>query len=246
MFIVYMTINRLTSEYYIGVHKTQYDVFDGYYGSGRRIVRSVKKYGKDNFIRSTLHQFSDDEEDKAFDKEEELLVEKLNDPLCLNLGAGGKGGSNFKGCRHSEETRRLLSHLAKDRIPYRPTVEDIENAKATRLKKYHNAYFSDESLQKISIKSRLSKTDDVRSKVSKKLIEHYQDAENRQRHSERLKTAYNTPETRLKHKLAMQGNNLGKIWMVNNTTRRRTRIDSSKKQEFEMNGYVEGYKFNAE
>ena len=33
-YIVYITINRCNGKFYIGVHKTNPDVFDGYIGNG--------------------------------------------------------------------------------------------------------------------------------------------------------------------------------------------------------------------
>lgn len=61
-FIIYKTTNLLKEEndenrFYIGQH-TQYNInpyeFDGYFGSGTIIKKSLMKYGKENFKRETL------------------------------------------------------------------------------------------------------------------------------------------------------------------------------------------------
>lgn len=87
--IVYKVTCLLDSRYYIGVRKTELD-FDGYLGSGVKITRMVKKYGKENFVRETLFEF--DNSTDAFNKEKELLKEHLDNPLCVNIASGGQGG----------------------------------------------------------------------------------------------------------------------------------------------------------
>lgn len=108
-YVVYKTINLLNNEYYIGVHKITDLEKDKYLGSGLRILRSIKKYGRKNFKRMTLYTFN--EEHLAYEKEYELI--DLKDPLCLNLMIGGLGGANFLGRKHTEETKKKLSEIGK-------------------------------------------------------------------------------------------------------------------------------------
>ena len=73
-YIVYQTVNKVNGKLYIGVHKTENpDVFDGYIGNGIKIgyqlknpktayQYALKKYGYDNFIRTTLYIFNSAEE----------------------------------------------------------------------------------------------------------------------------------------------------------------------------------------
>lgn len=109
MYTVYKVINTDTQEYYIGVHKTD-DPNDGYYGSGLRIKRAIRKYGKKTFVKEIL--FIYDTKEEAFQKEVDLLKHHINEDLCLNLSEGGQGGSNFQGKTHSEETRAKLSDVS--------------------------------------------------------------------------------------------------------------------------------------
>ncbi len=81
--IVYLTTNIINKKIYVGVHDTETpEIFDGYIGNGININYpssnrhpscpfhyAVKKYGFDNFIRSTI---------KVFDNREDALkLEKL-------------------------------------------------------------------------------------------------------------------------------------------------------------------------
>jgi hypothetical protein len=63
-YIVYITINQCNGKFYIGVHKTNPEIFDGYIGGGitsektvnkdTAFHNAVKKYGYKNFKRTTI------------------------------------------------------------------------------------------------------------------------------------------------------------------------------------------------
>jgi len=53
--IVYKTVNILNNKFYIGVHKST-KLMDEYLGSGKWIGRSIKKYGRENFIRESVYK----------------------------------------------------------------------------------------------------------------------------------------------------------------------------------------------
>lgn len=74
IWIIYITCNILTHQVYIGVHQQEepYE-FDGYLGSGKRLLNAVKKYGKKNFFRETLLYYSSIED--AYSKEAEIVTE---------------------------------------------------------------------------------------------------------------------------------------------------------------------------
>ncbi len=112
--IVYRTENKLNGDFYYGVHN---GAKEGYLGSGKRLRSTVKKYGRDNFVRRTIMEFDTLEEAYAFEK---LMVDDLliNQEKCLNLAYGGDGGKiatkemrlmmskQRKGVKQSEETKR--------------------------------------------------------------------------------------------------------------------------------------------
>lgn len=92
MYILYKTINKITNKFYIGVHKQKegygpFD-FDGYLGSGKVLLQSIEKHGRDNFERVTLY-YSDDKE-YIYQKERELVDPELKE--SYNINEGGHGG----------------------------------------------------------------------------------------------------------------------------------------------------------
>ena len=55
--LVYLTRNLVNGKIYVGVHAQASEGFDGYLGSGKTIIKAVKKYGKENFLRETLRTY---------------------------------------------------------------------------------------------------------------------------------------------------------------------------------------------
>lgn len=87
------------------MHSTD-DLEDGYLGSGVRLTRSVKKYGKDQHVREIIEVLPTRQ--LASEREKELITEDLRaDPLCLNCGAGGLGAVDRQATK--EETRQKIS-----------------------------------------------------------------------------------------------------------------------------------------
>jgi len=86
-YTIYKTTNNITKEIYIGQHMTN-NPNDSYYGSGRRVLESIKKYGKSNFTKEVLFIF-DNKEDMN-NKEIELVNKTfLLNPVVLNTKLGG-------------------------------------------------------------------------------------------------------------------------------------------------------------
>ena len=106
-YIVYQTVNKVNGKLYIGVHKTENpDVFDRYIGNGIKIgyqlknpktvyQYALKKYGYDNFIRTTLYIFNSAEE--AFAKEAEIVnIDWVKSDNNYNTCIGGMYSSATK------------------------------------------------------------------------------------------------------------------------------------------------------
>jgi hypothetical protein len=84
---IYKIINKITGRWYIGKHKGSNPK---YMGSGKLIIRAIKKHGIDNFKKEILYIFDTEAEMNA--KEKDLVV--INEST-YNLCAGGQGGFSY-------------------------------------------------------------------------------------------------------------------------------------------------------
>ena len=83
----YKITNKITGQFYYGIHSTS-NLNDGYMGSGARIKRMYKKYGRLNYYKEILRFF--DTREEASDYEHQIVNEELlKNKLCLNLAIGG-------------------------------------------------------------------------------------------------------------------------------------------------------------
>lgn len=105
-YIFYITVNQVNGKFYFGVHRTNPEVFDGYIGNSIyrqsqatldiAFHRAVRKYGYENFKRTTIAIFPDTKEgrDQAFKMEEQIVNSTLlKSKNCYNTALGGYGGN---------------------------------------------------------------------------------------------------------------------------------------------------------
>lgn len=107
-------ITRFDGKYYIGMHSTD-DLQDRYFGSGKKITRSIKKYGKEFHSKEILEFLPSRAALKL--REKELVNEELlADVKCMNLTIGGLGGggNNWK-YAHTDEAKIKRSATRKTR-----------------------------------------------------------------------------------------------------------------------------------
>ena len=116
---IYKTTCNVNGKYYVGLHSTS-NLEDGYLGSGKILMRSLKKYGKENHIREILEML--DDRSSLKERERELVNEEiLQDPMNMNLKIGGEGGLGFI----SEEQQRNRS-IAAGKASAKKLKEDKE------------------------------------------------------------------------------------------------------------------------
>jgi len=111
---IYKTTNLVNEKYYIGMHSTD-NLNDGYLGSGDKLRRSIKKYGKDNFKLEIIEMLPD----RIFlkQREKELVNEELlKDPMCMNLKLGGEGGGRIWNELHGKKLQIAGNIAFKEKI----------------------------------------------------------------------------------------------------------------------------------
>jgi group I intron endonuclease len=125
--ILYQTTNNLNGKIYVGVHKVADTTRSRrYVGSGNRIRAAIKKYGRENFVRETLSEFSCLED--AYSAEAEMVTQEFIERsdtynICLGGYGGGiqtpemraKNSASKKGRKFSEEHRKNISNYQKNR-----------------------------------------------------------------------------------------------------------------------------------
>lgn len=130
--VIYKTTCKITNKFYIGMHSTD-DLNDCYFGSGKIVHASVKKYGIENHVTEILEHLPN--RAALCSREEELITDEIrNDPLCMNIARGGIG--NYPGKPVPEETRKKLSEVMKGR---KITWADKISAAHTGMKRSREA-----------------------------------------------------------------------------------------------------------
>ena len=105
---IYLTVNNINGKKYVGRCSDRWKWYNGYLGSGVLLKQAIKKYGKDNFSRSTLQELDCDLKE-AIDTEA-LWIKRLNavdseEYYNMSYNSGGFG----KGSKHSKISKEKIS-----------------------------------------------------------------------------------------------------------------------------------------
>jgi hypothetical protein len=196
---LYKVTNLLTNEYYVGKHNGLDQSVKGknklYWGSGHRIVSSIKKYGEENFKYEILCYGSSE---YIFELEKRYITPEVleEDELCLNLTVGGDGPSY-----HSKETRKMIGEKIK-KLYENP---ELRKKVSDGVKKYFAE--NPEVMIRVAAKHKGKKfSEEIRQKMSEaQKLSHANDPERRVRISAILKGKIPSEETRLKISIANKG-----------------------------------------
>lgn len=124
--IVYCTSNQVNGKFYIGKHSTK-NFNDNYLGSGKNLLRAIKKYGRDNFIRTTICECQTEE--KAFTMEQYYIGLLCNRKNSYNIAEGGCG------CRLTDRTI-IGRKISKALTGKRRTAAQKERMSKAQLKRH--------------------------------------------------------------------------------------------------------------
>jgi group I intron endonuclease len=180
--ILYQTTNLINSKIYVGVHKVKNTSKSRtYLGSGDGLRAAIEKYGRKNFTRVTLAEFSCSED--AYLAEEKMVTEEfIKRPDSYNMKIGGMGCKGLtiteahkakisaanKGNKYSvgrvlsDETRARMSAAAKGNKRCVGRVLSEEAKAKISVAKKGNKYnlgkkHTEETLAKMSVNSSKSK-----------------------------------------------------------------------------------------
>lgn len=141
-YTVYRIRNKIDKKIYVGVHKTD-NLNDSYMGSGKRIIRAIKKHGLNNFDKKILFVF-DNETDMINMESQIVNAEFLERSDVYNIALGGIGGGT-----KSSEHRKNLSLSQKGKPRPKASIETKKKMSETRKRLPGNKW-SDESKKRFS------------------------------------------------------------------------------------------------
>jgi group I intron endonuclease len=141
MKVIYCVINKLTNKVYVG--KTNNNK-DNYYGSGKYITNSLKKYGKENFLKIILDTYIDDEWVEKEKNWINILDSKV--PNGYNIVDGGMG---TEGLVHTEVAKKKIAEASKKRVGRIFTKEHKENIGKFRKGRSYVEIFGKEKAEKL-------------------------------------------------------------------------------------------------
>lgn len=148
-YTIYKVTNKINSKYYIGMHKTE-NINDNYLGSGKLIIQSVKKYGRDNFTKEILFVF-DNEADMILKEKELVTWDLVESENCYNQTVGGTGGPIWLGRKHSQETKDKLSNSHKGKLFSEEHKQALRisarNRKSSNRKGFSHSYDSKQKIK---------------------------------------------------------------------------------------------------
>lgn len=222
-FILYKTTCNVNKKIYYGKHKTK-NLDDGYLGSGIRLRRAIRKYGKENFTREIL--FIAESEEHLNEKERELITQEvLDDPNCYNLALGGQGGDLGKDVylnriiTWSDEAKNAAKIRMKDKW------ENDEEFKLKMDNRVHSWITMTEEQKENQAKS----MSDTMSKL-------WQDPEHKKKISEltRKRMLENPPSDSFKYATR------GKKWVTNHKSAIRKLVSPEEHDELVASGWESG------
>lgn len=103
---IYMTENAITGARYIGQHKlSPRNRMKEYLGSGTRLFRAIKKYGKKNFRKTIIEYCANAVQLNERERYWIAFYDAQRNPQFYNIAEGGMAGNNWDGLTPEEKER---------------------------------------------------------------------------------------------------------------------------------------------
>lgn len=89
-YTIYKTTCLVNGKFYIGKHQTK-NLDDGYFGSGKLLIRAVKKHSIENFVTEIIAIYKTEHEANLAER----IFVVIDSEISYNLCAGGRGGFSY-------------------------------------------------------------------------------------------------------------------------------------------------------
>ena len=132
---IYITTNLVNGKRYIGQKQfknTYYNKWQNYLGSGKILIKAIKKYGKDNFSRNIIAIGYTQEELNNLEIKFISDYNAVEDKNFYNIAEGGKSGNPYAGYTEKEmiEVKRKISASSTGRYSFaNKTEEEMDEIK---------------------------------------------------------------------------------------------------------------------
>jgi len=184
----YITKNLVNGKFYYGSGTVGNE--NEYLGSGSLLMKSINKYGRENFEHISLRYF--DTREEAFIFEDRFLkFHKISkNPMSYNIKDAGRGGDTWSHMNDEEKSnrKRILSSKisGEGNGNYRKPITDNQKEKISNSNK--GRIQTSEHIESRSSKMRnKSRSIEIRKKISKSKIGHVVSEETRKKISNTLK-----------------------------------------------------------
>jgi hypothetical protein len=164
-YYLYQIKNKLNEMVYVGIHKTK-DINDGYMGSGKILSHAIKKYGLENFEKTILANFDNEESMRLAEKMyvDDIFVARPDVYNIVNGGGCGWKYVNENGLNKNKslETRKKISKTLLANYP-EATRKAVSEANKGKPKSLEQRNKISESMSKIPGRE---KTQEEKDKIS--------------------------------------------------------------------------------
>jgi group I intron endonuclease len=126
---IYITTNTANGKQYIGKRSYMKNGWERYLGSGKLLLRAIRKYGRTSFSREIIYESFSKEDLDAAERSVIRSLSAVESEAFYNLSPGGSGTSfGFMGKKHSADTRARMCASARKENSRRQITDKLRKA----------------------------------------------------------------------------------------------------------------------